>query len=286
MKNTSSTPEKQDYWVLSASGGKDSTALGLEWLRRHEQDPAGYPLDEVIYCDIGMEFPAMVEHIDRLEQIFTEAGIRFTRIKNPNSFEYYMFDYRKQRDNPNVPQIGHGWPTFRIRWCTSYLKTDLVSKYMNQLRLKYNVFQLIGLAADEGERIERRNNQEDGHIHPLMDWGWTEADCLKYCYDRGFDWGGLYEMFHRVSCWCCPLKSLEELRVLRKNFPDLWARLAEMDRRAWNSFKPRYSVDDLEVRFAFEEERIALGLSIKSREFFRLLSERLEREKREKGGDE
>lgn len=43
---------KPEYWVLSLSGGKDSTALGLEWLTRHRADPATYPLDEVIYCDI------------------------------------------------------------------------------------------------------------------------------------------------------------------------------------------------------------------------------------------
>ena len=46
--NTHPQPE---YCVLSLSGGKDSTALGLEWLKRHQQDPATYPLHEVVYCD-------------------------------------------------------------------------------------------------------------------------------------------------------------------------------------------------------------------------------------------
>lgn len=75
-------PPQPEYWVLSLSGGKDSTALGLEWLKRHQQDPVTYPLHEVIYCDTGMEFPAMAEHINRLEQIFTGAEIRFTRLKS------------------------------------------------------------------------------------------------------------------------------------------------------------------------------------------------------------
>ena len=43
------TPPQPEYWVLSLSGGKDSTALGLEWLKRHQQDPVTYPLDEVVY---------------------------------------------------------------------------------------------------------------------------------------------------------------------------------------------------------------------------------------------
>ena len=30
----SETNPRPEYWVLSLSGGKDSTALGLEWLAR------------------------------------------------------------------------------------------------------------------------------------------------------------------------------------------------------------------------------------------------------------
>lgn len=73
---------KPEYWVLSLSGGKDSTALGLEWLARHKADPVTYPLHEVVYCDTWMEFPAMMEHINQLEKIFMDAGIKFTRVQN------------------------------------------------------------------------------------------------------------------------------------------------------------------------------------------------------------
>ena len=108
-----------------------------------------------------------------------------------------------------------------------------------------------------------------------MDWGWTEADCLKYCYAHGFDWGGLYDIFGRVSCWCCPLQPLQGLRNLRKYFPNLWGRLLDMEHRTWGQFKDRYSVDQLEIRFRFEEERLAQGLPINTREFHQALKEKL-----------
>lgn len=88
----SETNPRPEYWVLSLSGGKDSTALGLEWLTRHRADPATYPLDEVIFCDAGMDFPAMMDHISKLERIFTDAGIKFTRLKAEHSFEWFMFE--------------------------------------------------------------------------------------------------------------------------------------------------------------------------------------------------
>ena len=274
----SKTNPRPEYWVLSLSGGKDSTALGLEWLTRHRADPATYPLDEVIYCDTGMEFPAMVEHIDRLETIFTDSGIKFTRLKSEKSFEWFMFDElpKVKRRNPKLDGLsGRSWPTPLVRWCTGYLKTDVIDRYLKLLNSVYTVIQLVGFAKGEEARLTHKNNQNPNHRHPLMDWGWTEADCLKYCYAHGFDWGGLYDIFGRVSCWCCPLQPLQGLRNLRKYFPNLWNRLLDMEHRTWGTFKDRYTVDQLETRFQFEEERLAQGLPINTREFHRALKEKI-----------
>lgn len=267
---------KPEYWVLSLSGGKDSTALALEWLKRHQQDPVTYPLHEVMYCDVGMEFPAMVEHINHLEKIFVAAGIKFTKLQPKKSFEYLMFEHwPKFKPNGKYKNQGYSWPGPQSRWCTKE-KTGVLDGYTNKLQKKWKVIKLVGLAADEKHRLERKNNQNPNHRHPLIDWGWSEADCLQYCYAAGFDWGGLYELFGRVSCWCCPLNSLDELRKLRTHFPDLWARLLDMEHRTWKTFRADYSVDQLEIRFAFEEERLAAGLPIKNREFMTALRQRLE----------
>lgn len=276
--NVPNTPPRPEYWVLSLSGGKDSTALGLEWLKRYQKDPVTYPLHEAVYCDTGMEFPAMMEHINRLERIFTDAGIKFTRLKSEKSFEYLMFEHPASRKDQALQQFaGYSWPDARSRWCTAALKIQVISRYIRMLEKDFTVYEMVGLAADEQKRIEKANNQNPNHRHPLAEWGWTEADCLKYCYDHGFDWGGLYEIFHRASCWCCPLQSLDELRKLRKCFPDLWAKLLDMEHRTWRTFRADYSVDELEIRFQFEDERLAAGLLInRTREFMSALRKRLE----------
>lgn len=218
----------------------------------------------------------MMDHVARLERIFTDAGIKFTRLKSEHSFEYLMFEHwPKFRKNSKYQNQGFSWPSFQSRWCTTMLKTEVIEGYLKQLRNCYTVFQLIGLAADEEERLAKPNNQNPTHRHPLAEWGWTEADCLKYCYDHGFDWGGLYQLFGRVSCWCCPLQSLQELRNLRKHFPDLWNRLLDMEHRTWRTFRADYSVDQLEIRFQFEEERLTAGLSITTREFHKALKQRI-----------
>ena len=49
------------------------------------------------------------------------------------------------------------------------------------------------------------------------------------------------------------------------------------DRQTWRTFVKHYSVEQLETRFAFEDECLAQGLPIKGRAFFDALRERLDR---------
>ncbi len=250
----------QDYIVVNFSGGKDSTALVLRKIELGEH------IDEVVCCDTYKEFPAMYRHIEKVRKVIESNGIKFTLIRSEKTFDYYMFEYEPKKGE-NREKMGFGWPYPTMRWCTGYLKRDLTRKYFRELRKKYNIIQCIGIAADEGYRLERKNNQQENHRHPLIEWGWSEKDCLQYCYSKGYDWEGLYEIFSRVSCWCCPLKSLEECRKLWRHYPELWQELKEMDKKAYNSFKKDYTVEDLEIRFAFEEERKAQGLPTNGREF-------------------
>lgn len=264
--------EKLQYHVASFSGGKDSTAMVLHMIER------GDHLDEVMFCDTTMEFPGMIRHVEKVKKVVEAAGIKFTELRSERDFEYYLtaIDVPNRKPTSNhfgVP--GYGWPSFKIRWCTRYLKLDLIKRHLEDLRERYEVIQYIGIAADEDYRLERENNQDPNHRHPLREWGWVEDKALQYCYDRGYDWEGLYELFRnektgrsRVSCWCCPLQDYDGLRKLRVHFPDLWARLQELDRKQWQNFAHGYSVADFERRFALEDALTAAGHSTKNRAFF------------------
>ena len=208
----------------------------------------------------------MYDHLKKLEQYI---GREITHLKAEHSFEYYFSEYTPKRKNPELePYRGMSWAGPYNRWCTAMLKTRIIAKYLKELRKEYEVIEYIGIAADEPKRIKEA-------CYPLVEWGMTEKDCLEYCYARGFDWGGLYQIFHRVSCWCCPLQALSELRKLYEHFPDLWAQLRRWDDSTWRQFRADYSVRELEIRFAFEKEWIAEGKSIRSRAFYNALKEKL-----------
>lgn len=248
------------FHAVSLSGGKDSSYLLLRMIE------LGMPIDAVISADTGMEFPEMYDHLAKLDDhLYRERGIHITTLRHPKGFEYLMFDEQKQKPSAlerrarlGVPPYGNGWPGIRVRWCTGQLKTHLISKEVNQLKAEKNALHYVGIAADEAWRCKNER-------YPLVEWGVTEAEALQGCYDRGFDFGGLYEIYHRCSCWCCPFQRIDELRKLRVNHPELWARLRRLDDRAraqfgagpLGQFKKDWSVERLEERFAREEAKPA-----------------------------
>lgn len=232
-------------YIANLSGGKDSTAMLLMLLEKRR------PIDHIIFADTGKDFPQMYDHLERLASYirtnYPDAP-EITTLKAEKSFDYYMFEHIKTK-GARQGSAGYGWATMWCRWCTSNLKQQVINKFCRSLGEP--CINYIGIAADEPKRLAKGTK---GNVFPLADDGITESEALAYCYERGFDWSGLYERFDRVSCWCCPLKNLRELKTLWKHYPDLWAELRKMDERAFNQFRSDYSVADLEQKFKKEEE--------------------------------
>lgn len=207
MRETIQNANGKQFHAVSLSGGKDSTAMLLLMIERD------MPINMVLSADTGMEFPEMYEHLAKLdEHLFRERGIHITTLRHPKGFEYLMFDEPKQKPRSlenraklGIPPYGNGWPGIRVRWCTGQLKTHLITKEVNRLKGELGAIHYVGIAADEAWRCKDER-------YPLVEWGITEAQALQACYDRGFDFGGLYEIYHRASCWCCPFQRIDELR--------------------------------------------------------------------------
>ena len=244
------------FHAVSLSGGRDSSYLLLRMIE------LGMPIDAVISADTGMEFPEMYDHLAKLDDyLYRERGIHITTLRHPKGFEWLMFDEPKQKPSAlerrarlGIPPYGNGWPGIRVRWCTGQLKTHLITKEVNRLKAEKHALHYVGIAADEAWRCK-------GEQYPLVEWGVTEAEALQGCYDRGFDFGGLYQIYHRCSCWCCPFQRIDELRKLRRYHPELWEKLRRLDDKARKQFGPgplgqfkkNWSVARLEERFAREE---------------------------------
>lgn len=234
--------------VVSFSGGKDSTAMLLMMLER------GMRVDRVICVDTTKEFPEMYEHIAKVQEMVSPIQIEVVKI----DFDYWFGEHVKTRGKRRG-DAGYGWPDFRNRWCTA-LKRGAVSSTGKKRggKVPENVVEYHGIAYDERER-ESKNAGRDIR-YPLIEWEITEAQALQYCYDRGLDWGGLYEKLSRVSCYLCPLARIGELKVVHDEYPNLWREMQEMDKKSFRNFRSDYSLSELTQRFGRESTQADLGL--------------------------
>lgn len=228
-------------YITSVSFGKDSLAMLLLILEK------GLPLDEVIFYDTGMEFKAIYNIRDKIKKILIEKNIKFTELHPKEPFLYQMFDKpvvsRKAKETHN----GYSWCGGRCRWGTTE-KLKAIEKYCE------GNHQYVGIAYDEEKRHQRLTINKSS---PIYDAKMTEEDCLKYCYDKGFNWNQngieLYSILDRVSCWCCCNKNLKELKNYYKYLPEYWNKLKELQDKTERPMKyNKYTVYDLEQKFKIE----------------------------------
>jgi len=118
-------------------------------------------------------------------------------------------------------------------WCTGR-KQDVCNTFIRAMKRHYklnsytDITEYIGFAADEIKRSEKPTlaKKKWNVSFPLIDWNITENEALTYCYNLGYTWDGLYDVFRRVSCVCCPKAARREEKV-RQHFPELHEKFAK-----------------------------------------------------------
>lgn len=125
-----------------------------------------------------------------------------------------------------------------------------------------NTIQYLGIAADEPERIERHKDKP-GIVLPLVDIGWNEAYCRQWCEENDL-LSPIYTNTARGGCWFCHNQGIDQLRLLRKEYPELWELLLKWDWDSPVTFHPDgRTVHDFDLRFYAED----LGLVPADRRF-------------------
>ena len=119
----------------------------------------------------------------------------------------------------------------------------------------------IGIAADEPSRFHTLSETKRS---PLVEYDWTESMCREWCKANDL-LSPLYTTALRGGCWFCHNQGINQLRKLRKNYPELWALLLKWDKDSPVSFKgDGHTVHDFEKRFQMEEQaKVPIGRTFK-----------------------
>ena len=235
--------------ILSLSYGKDSLAcLGAI-------DELGWPLDRIIHAEvwatdtIHADLPPMVEFKAKADAIIKERwGIEVEHITSGTTYDQLFHRTVTKQRSGNKDWTGkiRGFPFIKGPWCNRDLKVKALEKAQRGAGCIY-----IGIATDEPERLVSLTGRKKS---PLEAAEWEENECFEWCKKNDL-LSPIYTTATRGGCWFCHNQGVDQLRLLRKEYPELWRMLMKWDGESTVTFHSNgRTVHDFEKRFQMEDE--------------------------------
>jgi hypothetical protein len=216
--------------VLSLGAGVQSTTLALMAARGEIEAP-----DCAIFADTGWEPKQVYDHLAWLMSpnvltfpvnIVTAGDIR-EGIRNRRSARSGQFAAVPWHIVNPDGSFGMG-----VRQCSAEYKLEPIAKEVRRLLGKPHparvapgsAVMLLGISADEAQRMKPSRRKFMVNTYPLVDRWMTRRDCLKWLERHG------YPRPPKSACIGCPYTSNDRWRDRRDNQPEEWAEAIAIDR--------------------------------------------------------
>jgi 3'-phosphoadenosine 5'-phosphosulfate sulfotransferase (PAPS reductase)/FAD synthetase len=201
-------------YVVSVSGGKDSTALLLYALNNLQVNKD----DEIIpvFADTGWEHDDTYKYLDYLEE---KLNIKIIRLKNE------IGGMREVALHKNF------MPNQMMRYCTEELKQKHFKKfvYENFVSKDIDFISLVGVRREESKAradaecfkiIRETYNRKAFYIKRLMPLAyWSTKRVFEYIQENGLEPNPLYKKgYSRVGCYPCIFANKSELEMLEGKY--------------------------------------------------------------------
>ena len=230
-----------EYHILSLGAGVQSTALYLMFMRG-EILPR---IDYAIFADTQDESQAVYRHLEWLKSL---GGPEIV-VRTAGCLSSDLESGRRSQGASNarftaIPAFttkDGGKTVGRTkRQCSKEYKTEVIERairreivgldYRQRFPIKTtHVHQYLGISLDEAGRSVRiaknfRENTKWATPHfPLIEKGWTRADCLTYLADK------VPHQTPRSSCVFCPNHKDAEWYMLKESDPEGWRKAVKVD---------------------------------------------------------
>jgi DNA sulfur modification protein DndC len=189
-------------WVVTYSGGKDSTAvlhLVITMLQELHNDKKDTKHCYVVSSDTTVEMPIIEQYtqtrLDQIEEFAQNSNLKLSSHKLEPKIEESFFTL--------MLGLGYPAPTSSFRWCTERLKINPATEFLKGLVNKHqSILMLLGVRTDESvaraTSIEARVLNHRGlSVHDSIPNAyvlspikyWTNEDVWTYLSKNPFPWG-------------------------------------------------------------------------------------------------
>lgn len=233
-------------YIVSYSGGKDSTAMALFALEHLPHDKLRFA-----FCPTGAQWPQTEPYLRYIEDKLgivietVQAGDRplpprldGTPRRDVLAHEICLFDMISKRGK---------WPSAKYRYCTAYLKRWPLKLLARECD---NPVQLVGQRAEESATRAKMSQYDKGGnktgipiYRPVLDW--SEADVWACLADHDVLPSPVYNYASRANCWCCPMARPQELFNFCRQYPDEAQRWADLETEIGHTWGRRQSIGNI-----------------------------------------
>lgn len=178
---------------------------------------AKYDRDRVVitYCDPGSEHPDNSRFLADCRRWFDHEIIVLKSSEYADTWAIW--------DTRTFIMNRHGVD------CTGLLKREPTYDFQ-----KPGDILVFGYTVEENGRADRfrQQNFEQVLLTPLIDAGLTKADCLGMIERAGIELPAMYKLgYHNNNCIGCPKGGMGYWNKIRRDFPDVFGRMAAIQRR-------------------------------------------------------
>ena len=193
---------------------------------------------EIVYTDTGSEHPDNKRFIKDCEKWFKHP----VKILKSEKYGDIWEVFKKTRYLAGVNGAR----------CTTELKKKLRHDFQNV----WSDIQVFGFDAGEEKRAERfrANNPEVTLETPLIDKNLTKADCLAMVDRAGIELPAMYRLgYQNNNCIGCVKGQSGYWNKIRKDFPDVFDRMAKVERELNVAINKSYAGDGKRKRVFLDE---------------------------------
>ena len=214
------TPSRAALTYLSLGAGVQSSAL-LVALALGDLAPKP---EYALFADTGDEPAWVYRQLDWCGRFAYDHGITLRVVTGPTLSGHLRAAANGSKESLTpIPAFVErdGKLSMMHRQCSRHFKIDRLTKAVRALlgvpkggRVKGTVDALIGISVDEAIRAKPSPLPWVRNRWPLLDAGWTRANCASYLRDKDVP------VPRRSACVFCPFHSDKEWRELQTEAPD------------------------------------------------------------------
>lgn len=195
------------------SGGKDSLVATHYFV----EETKGLNVEvQVLHVDTTIMLPGVEEWVRKVAK---SLGWNLVVLKPELTFEEFVEKW--------------GFPSYKRRWCCFHLKLQPIKKYVGMFR--GSKCQVTGLRREESPR--RKNFRQIYFDKKTVSWiynpiiNWTKRQVEEYIEEHGLPKPPWYKIGISETCCCGLFKSLKELRILKAQYPEIFARIVKLEEK-------------------------------------------------------